>query len=201
MQRLKTALVLCLVFVSYAATPQAQAESIAAKSCSAFKEAKDPKRQAVFLAFLEGQANATNHDPRYVLSETSLDDDAKKLQDWCAQNPSRTFGEAVTTVLSPNYSPAAPAKVSIEPPPVKKPPPPPPPAPPPPSKKEPPAPAPKAEAKPPPAPVLSCKVGRSNYCAGCDISCEVGQQALCTQGKDNEFRATSCAKPAQCICK
>jgi HdeA/HdeB family len=87
----------------------ATAQNIASASCASFKDAdKDPAQQAVFLAYLQGYANASSPDPRYIQSDAALADDAKKIRDWCGKNPKSTYAEAVAAVL-PSPAQAAPA--------------------------------------------------------------------------------------------
>lgn len=97
--------------------PAALAQSIGSASCESYKNAKDLAQQAPYLAYLQGYANASSPDPRYTQSEAALNDDAKKVRDWCDKNSKRTYAEAVAGVLgsaSANCgSPAA--QASLEP--------------------------------------------------------------------------------------
>ncbi len=102
-----------IIFSLFAAAttvpPVATAQNVAAASCASFKRAdKDPAQQAVFLAYLQGYANASSPDPRYVPSDAALADYTKNVRDWCGKNPKSTYAEAVAAVL-PSPAQSAPA--------------------------------------------------------------------------------------------
>jgi hypothetical protein len=64
-----------------------------------------------------------------------------------------------------------------------------------------------AYAPPPPPPVggpTSCRVGPTDGCSGCSVSCDGGKQATCKQGSDYSHmngEPARCAWEAKCICK
>jgi hypothetical protein len=110
-------LVLSLVAGALAKVPAANAQSVAGTSCGSYKDAgKDPAQQALFMAYLQGYANAISPDPRYTKSDAALADDAKQVRDWCGKNSKSTYAEAVAAVLgSPYRGGSAPASVSSDP--------------------------------------------------------------------------------------
>jgi hypothetical protein len=78
----------------------AVAQSVASSSCDAFKSASsDPNQKTLYMAYIQGYANATSPDPRFTQSDAVLADDAKKIVDWCSKNGKSTFNEAVAAVL------------------------------------------------------------------------------------------------------
>jgi hypothetical protein len=82
------------------AVPAAEAQSVAATSCAAYKDAdKDPARQALFQAYLQGYANASSPDPRYTTSDAALADGVRQVRDWCGKNSNSTYAQAVAAVL------------------------------------------------------------------------------------------------------
>lgn len=104
--------VIGLVLAAAAFIPAATAQSsVGSSSCSAYRSTTDPNQQALYAAYLQAYANAHSPDPRYTLSDAALADDAKKVRDWCGKNGKRTYGEAVSTIVSwaaPGAAPAAP---------------------------------------------------------------------------------------------
>ena len=99
-------IILSLFAIAVTLVPFATAQNVASASCASFKQAdKDPAQQAVFLAYLQGYANASSPDPRYVPSDAAFADYAKNVRDWCGKNPKSTYAEAVAAVLpSPTQS-------------------------------------------------------------------------------------------------
>ncbi len=110
-------LVLSLCAGALAKVPIANAQSVAGMSCGSYKDAeKDPARQGLFMAYLQGYANAISPDPRYTKSDAALADDAKQVRNWCGKNSNSTYAEAVAAVLgSPARSGSATAAVSPDP--------------------------------------------------------------------------------------
>ena len=98
--------------------PTARAQSVAVASCANYKDASDGAQQALYMAYLQGYANARSPDPRYNQSDAALADDAKKIRDWCGKNSKRTYGEAVSAILGSASSSAAPAAAQAPPPPT-----------------------------------------------------------------------------------
>jgi len=94
-----------------ALVPGATAQSsVGSSSCSDYRNATDPNQQALYAAYLQAYANAHSPDPRYILSDAALADDAKKVRDWCGKNGKRTYGEAVAAIVgSASAGAAAPA--------------------------------------------------------------------------------------------
>ena len=90
-----------------ALTIQTSAQSVASTSCSDYRSTTDPAKQAQFATYLQAYSNATSPDPRYVKSPAALAEDAKKVSDWCGKNGTRTYGEAVATIVGPASSGAA----------------------------------------------------------------------------------------------
>ena len=84
--------------VGLVSTAAAQS-SVASSSCSTYRGASDPAQQALYLAYLQGFANATSPDPRYTQSDAALADDAKKVRDWCGKNSKSSYADAVYAVL------------------------------------------------------------------------------------------------------
>lgn len=151
--------------------------SVASTSCSDYRNTTDPAKQAQFATYLQAYSNATSPDPRYVKSPAALAEDAKKVSDWCSKNGTRTYGEAVASIVGPASSGAgAPAAAA----------------------------APAAPPPPPPEPT-SCKVGATRGCAGCSVTCTGGAQAQCNEPRDsgikNDDGTPECAVPAWCFCK
>ncbi len=139
-----------------------------------YRNTTDPAKQAQFATYLQGYSNATSPDPRYVKSPAALAEDAKKVSDWCGKNGTRTYGEAVATIVGPASSGAgAPAAAA--------------------------APA----APPPPPEPTSCKVGATKGCAGCSVTCTGGAQAQCNEPRDSGIKDDQgnpeCAMPAWCL--
>ena len=100
-----------VICAAAAFVPGAAAQSsIGSASCSDYRKATDPSQQALYVAYLQAYANAHSPDPRFTLSDAALADDAKKVRDWCGKNAKRTYGEAVSAVVtSASASAAAPA--------------------------------------------------------------------------------------------
>jgi len=139
--------------------------SVGTLSCSSFRDANNnPNQQALFMAYLEGYSNASSPDPRYTKSQAALEDDAKKIHDWCGKNAKSTYAEAVATTLGSAVRSAAPPTATVA------------------------------------SDPTFCKVGPTNNCAGCSISCPGGKQAVCKEGTDN-LDHDRCVFKAQCSCK
>ena len=101
-----------------ALVPGATAQSVASTSCTDYRNTTDPAKQAQFAAYLQAYSNASSPDPRYVKSPAALEEDAKKVNDWCGKNGNRTYGEAVAAILgSASSGAAAPAAAPAAPPP------------------------------------------------------------------------------------
>jgi len=172
-------IILLLTFPLFAAiagfvSPAAAQSSVAASSCSAYREANDPAQQALYLAYLQGFANATSPDPRYTQSEAALADDAKKVRDWCGKNGKSSYAEAVYAVLGSVAAHAAQQAAS------------------------------QAFPQPPPQPTyckagatVAC-AGCSISCnGGQQATCNQGWDS----GIKDEQGNPGCAKPAWCFCK
>ncbi len=97
MRRTLFALTLGLLAVATVVTA-ANAQSVASASCDSFKNASGAE-QAMFMAYIQGYANASSPDPRYTQSDAALADDSKKIREWCSKNGKRSFNEAVAAVL------------------------------------------------------------------------------------------------------
>jgi hypothetical protein len=117
MKRIYMALVLSICAGVPGVVSMARAQSVAAASCATYKDASDGAQQALYMAYLQGYANASSPDPRYTQSDAALADDAKKIRDWCGKNSKRTYGEAVSAILGSASSSAAPAAAQAPPPP------------------------------------------------------------------------------------
>ncbi len=155
-------------------SPATAQSSVASAACSAYRDASDPADQALYRAYLQGFANASSPDPRYTQSEAALSDDARRVRDWCGRNLKSSYGEAVFAVLGPARSAAAPSY----------------------------QPAPQYQPAPVPQYVepSSCRVGPTQACSGCSVTCNGGKQATCKQGQDNMDR-TDCTFQSRCDCK
>jgi len=68
-------------------------------TCTTFREATNPAQQALYMAYLQGYADANSPDPRYPPTDAQLADSAAKIRDWCGRNTKSSFSEAVYAVL------------------------------------------------------------------------------------------------------
>ena len=110
MRRAYAVLVLCICARAVLVPAATAQSSVASSSCSEYRNANDPVKQAQYSAYLEAYANASSPDPRYTKSPAALADDAKKIRDWCGKSGKRTYGEAVSAILgSASSSAVAPA--------------------------------------------------------------------------------------------
>jgi hypothetical protein len=136
-------------------------------TCTTFRDATDPAQQALYMAYLQGYADANSPDPRYPPTAAQLQDSVARIRDWCGRNTRSSYSEAVYAVLGSyvRHALAAP------------------------------------QMPPQPLDPTSCRVGPTNYCAGCSISCPGGRQATCKAGTDNAFGGTSCTFQSTCSCK
>jgi hypothetical protein len=96
MTRFYLTLVLSLSAGVAGIVPWAEAQSIAAASCTKFKDAEEPAQEAPYLSYLRTYGNAGQG-----LSDAALVEDTKKIREWCGKNAKSTYGEAVATLLGP----------------------------------------------------------------------------------------------------
>lgn len=99
MARFHLVLVLCLCAGAVCMVPSANAQTVAATTCATFTNAKDPAQQALYLAYLQGYANASRLSAGNIHSDTVLADNSAKVRDWCGKNSKSTYAEAVAAVL------------------------------------------------------------------------------------------------------
>ena len=98
--------VVCCAVAAFVPGATAQS-SVGSLSCSDYRNATDPKQQALYAAYLQAYADAHSPDPRYTLSDAALADHAKKVRDWCGKNGKRTYGEAVAAIVGSGSAGAA----------------------------------------------------------------------------------------------
>jgi hypothetical protein len=114
MRRFCWAFTLTLGVMTGTVTTAIAQSSVASTSCTDYRNTTDPAKQAQFATYLQAYSNATSPDPRYVKSAAALAEDAKKVRDWCGKNGTRTYGEAVATIVGPAASaPAAGAAPAV----------------------------------------------------------------------------------------
>jgi hypothetical protein len=99
MRRYAWLVVFCICAMAVLVTTATAQSSIAATSCSDYRNTTDPAKQAQYAAYLQAYSNATSPDPRYVRSDAALAEDAKQISDWCGKNGKRTYGEAVAAIM------------------------------------------------------------------------------------------------------
>ena len=168
MRQLSLGFALFLVVAVWSPISAAWAQStVGMDTCTTFRAATDPGQKALYLAYLQGYADANSPDPRYPPTDAQLADSVKKIRDWCGRNTKSSYSEAVYAVLGSYVrhvlsAPQAPPQ-SLDP--------------------------------------TSCRVGPTNYCAGCSVSCPGGKQATCHAGTDNPFGKSSCTFQSKCSCK
>jgi hypothetical protein len=167
-KRLIVLLVAVLEAVAAGHFTTASAQStVGMDTCTTFREATNPAQQALYMAYLQGYADANSPDPRYPPTDAQLADSTSKIRDWCGRNTKSSYAEAVYAVIG-SYVRNAVATTQ----------------------------------NPPPAlDPTACRVGPTNYCAGCSITCPGGKQATCKPGTDNAFGGASCTFQSKCDCK
>ena len=149
--------------------------SVAASSCSDYRNTTDPAKQAQYATYLQAYSNASSPDPRYVKSDAALAEDAKKISDWCGKNGKRTYGEAVTAIIG--SAPGVPLRPPLQ----------------------------RLSRRLLRQNQPLAKWAPPKGCAGCSITCTGGAQAECREPADSPLTGSDgkpeCIHSAWCYCK